>query len=219
MPRWVYDKAMITFRSQKGDASAIAIVVLVLAIVASLGFVAWNNYITAQRDATQPELTPIDKEKYQIDNESTGDTELYFGPTYSFEYPIKGWELSEEVGNSPDETFPRLKTPDWAQSGMGLDAGAEISVYHRTATQSLAELRGELAELDPRADEVPDVEVGGTPAMTYRMNYEGERYYTVVIHEGTQYDIVYNYANGSNAETYLNDYNLVLSTFAFADYE
>lgn len=201
-------------QSQKGDMMAVAIIVLVFLIVGTLGVVAWSNFISSQQDVSKPDMMPLDKSEEPA---LRADTLLYEGDAYSFEYPVKGWELTEEVGNAPGEVYPIIKTPDWAQSGMGLDAGADVSVYTRTATQTLDELREGLRTMDPQAVEVPNAEIGGVPALSFQMDYEGKRYLTIVIHEGLHYDIVYNYADDIEASTYVEAYDIVTSTFLFTN--
>ena len=211
-----YNSLMITHSSkQQGSAHVVIIIILVVAILGLLGYIIWNNYLAPKDDTTQQATTSQTEET----EDQPINNKLFKNGTYSFEYPTEGWRVEQFYYNdqNPDVYYAYVKTDDWEpEIGMGLKSGAEVLVHENTTTQTLAELKDEASKFaNGAAKNVTDTKVAGVNAFTYNMSYEGERYHTVFVKGGKSYDLIYQYPSNGSADTHMDGYKLMVSTFKF----
>lgn len=118
--------------------------------------------------------------------------------------------------NDQNKVTPVVKTSDWAQGGMAISAGAAVSIITNAATQSLSAMKQEVASFaNGAAKDLTDTKVDGVDAFSYKMSYEGERYYTVFVHGGQAYNIQYQYVHDTDSNAHADGYNTIVSTFTF----
>ena len=202
---------------QQGSAHVIVAGVLAAGLLGALGFIFWQNFVNKDEVVKQADTAKVAEEKPT--EEKKADTKQYNGDAYSFEYPADGW-LVVENRNDYDPTNPanpEVRTTDYSPSvGIGIDAGAKVSVYSHTHTygSSLEEDKQNTMRSLPSMENIKDTVVDGVPAYSYTSGYEGYRYITSVIRNGIYYQIVYQYA-GDDQSVHRDGYDTVVESFKF----
>jgi len=196
---------------QQGSAHLIIVVILVVALMGALGFIFWQNFV--KEDAPKPES----KSSRTIDDEmveAKPTTKTYTAKAFTFNYP-EDWVLEEVQWNSADPTdvTPEVRTTNYEPNvGMGLKSGAVVSVAENPTTSSPEEEKANLRQFN--ATEINDTVVDGAQAISYRLDYEGVRYKTLIYKGSTTYIVTYQYGT-VNPETYMQAYETVVKSFKF----
>jgi len=203
-------------RKQSGSAHVIIIVILVLALLGTLGFIFWQNFVASKDVAVKQSTTTITPD---ATSEASTIQNVYTNDTFSFSYPKSGWSVGEVQYGENAPLTPELKTSDYQQAGMGVDKGAIIFVSKSDTTTTLDKEYANLqtSSADFGIEELTKTTVGGNAVITYHSAYEGIRYHTLMVHEGELYDVVYMYEYNGNATTYMDTYSLVASSFKFKE--
>ncbi len=197
--------------SQKGSVFIVIIVILAAILIGTLGFIFWNSFLSPKQVVTEKNTTST-----QTEVTTPATVKTYETANYSFEYPLTGWQLTEEqYGPVADELVPVIKTANWAQTGMGLDAGGEVVVNVFRKDDTLSQMKKDLTEFanGTQVKDLTDIKVAGVDGFTYNSAYEGIRYHTVFLHKGFAYDIIYQYGINENADTYMSGYETIVSSF------
>lgn len=166
---------------QAGDAHALVIVGLVLALVTALGWIFWQNFIHKEPIKRDTDLVIMNKK-----NDSklvTKPKKLFEDNGLSISYPDKGWQVI-----SNDQNEKSLVSDDYKQAtGMGLDSGATITIHawNVNPPQSLKDPTGSL----PGISEVKQLKIAGYDGYTYKLAYEGLRYKATFQVNQTRYQI------------------------------
>ena len=128
---------------QQGSALVIVIIILVVGVIGALGYVFWSNYLAPKDETQQVNNAPTSSE----DETTNVAPNTYENETYSFQYPEEYWSVSEERDENINigRITPVIKTDNWEQTGMGLDAGAQVAIYTSEATRSLSQLKDDAA--------------------------------------------------------------------------
>jgi cytoskeletal protein RodZ len=200
--------------SETGSVHIVIVIVLVVVVLGVVGYVYWTKF------ATQPAKTEdaVSKQTTASKQESSKptSTESYEMESYSFGYPAEGWRVSEQRYNG-DEGEPTavVRTSNYAQTRMGLDAGAEVAINVTHTNETLAVMKKAVTDFAGGAQykDLKDTKVAGVDAFTYNSAYEGTRYHTVFVYKGWAYDIIYQYGAGEKAETYMHGYETIVSNF------
>lgn len=196
---------------QQGSAHVVIVVILVVALLSALGFIFWQNFV--KQDDPKPESKssqPVNDEPV----EGKPATKTYTAKAYTFDYP-EDWVLEEMRWNSADPTdiTPEVRTSNYEPNvGMGLKSGAYVSVAENPTTSSPEEEKANLRQFN--ATEIKDVTVDGAPAISYRLDYEGIRYKTLIYNGSTTYIVTYQYGT-TNPETYMQAYETAVRSFKF----
>ena len=205
----------VGYKTKRGDAHAIIIIVLVVVIIGLLGFVIWQNYLAPKDDEGKKDAAASKTDSAsKSDPVEKKETKTYDGLVVSFEYPVSGWRVDEVSYGEDTQRTPELKTEDYVQFGMGIKSGAIITVHvenRKTTTDD--EYRKVYAEVyNQNADEPKVAKVNGTPVITYNSGYEGMRYHSIFVQNGKVVDVVYRYHDDGQASEYMNVYDAVVSS-------
>jgi len=150
------------FQKQSGSAHVIVIVILILALLGTLGFIFWQNFIND--DSSKAVTRPVNTSGSQEVDVKEAENKVYDDSELTFEYPATGWNLVDTSG--PDD-IARLETDNYTPSiGMGLDAGASLLLY-RTNQQEVPSF--------PGVKDVEEINVDGNKGFKYSVEYEGYR--------------------------------------------
>lgn len=203
-----------SLRHQSGSAHIVILIILVAAIIGSLGFVFWQNFL-------QPTITPQVATNAQKEEELSPEgikNKFYSNTEYSFKYPKVGWRVEETVADSNIIT-PTVYSDNYAQRGMGLDAGAAVGVYATSTTKTFDEEYVAIKESEETfgLKDIKKITINGEEAFSYNSEFEGPRYHTVFIKNGMRYDIVYQYAYTDDPSIHMDAYELIVSSFSFAE--
>lgn len=205
-------------RSKAGSAHVAAIAILAVALLGALGFIFWQNFIQPK---VAPEVASTTQPAGEAPSLQSSAGRSYSNAEYSFSYPNEGWVVKEveDLTSSSDLTTPTVYSNDYAQQGMGLDAGALVGVYASSTGNTLEE---EYDSIKASQDtfglkDIKKATINAQPAITYNSEYEGPRYHTVFIKNGKMYDIVYQYAYQQSADIHMDTYELITSSFRFTE--
>lgn len=206
-----------SLRHQSGSAHIVIVIMLVAAILGALGFIFWQNFL-------QPKATPEVESSIQTEEKPSPSIikdGYYSNSEYSFSYPKEDWTVKETEDTLTDIGIitPTVYSADYAQQGMGLDAGALVAVYASSTTKTLDEEYANIKESEARfgLKDIKKTTINGEAAITYNSEYEGPRYHTVFVKNGKMYDIVYEYAYMKSASIHMDTYELITSSFKFVE--
>jgi amino acid transporter len=196
-------------RQQGSTAHIIIAIVLVVLLLGALGFIFWQNFIN-NPNPSQTEST-TDVETGNDDQPNTYET-----AEYSFTHP-ESWTLVEETNVVDSSTYPSVQTADYAQTGMGLDAGAMVSVFISTTFghETVDEYAEEMQKL-PSVSDVHEITIDGIDAYQGRTDYEGLRWWTIAMKNGKVYNIQYDFAEGKEG-VYRSGYDMIVESFRFTN--
>lgn len=207
---------MANSQKQISTAYMVVMIVLFLMLLGALGFIFWQNVI-ASKD------TPVAERKVETGSDVTDDANgvqiVYTNDDLSFRYPASGWTVEAiQYGENAPPTL-ELKSPDYKQTGMGVDKGAIISVVVNEKATTLDKEYAALRDSSSNFgfEELMETTIGGQAAITYHSAYEGPRYHTVFVHEGKAYDVIYIYEANGDASTYMDAYTLITSSLKFKE--
>lgn len=195
-------------QTQTGSAHSIIIIILVLALLGTLGFIFWQNFVQTPMATTT------------VADDTKSKQKEYSNSLLSFNYPTSGWTVDETQYGENGPVTPELKSSDYQASiGMGVDKGAIIFVSVNVKATTIDEEY--VAIQSPSSgfyvEEALKVNLGGKEAITYHSAYEGTRYHTIFVHGGKVYDVIYMYEDNGDASTYMDTYNLVTSSLKFKE--
>lgn len=205
-------------KAQKGSVHIIIVIVLVVALLGALGYIAWQNFSKEDTHQATAQMTETTKD---ADKNSTAKPDeqpaqsTYKNGAYTFNYLTDGWTLDEERFGDSAPLTPQLKTADYEQAAMGVDKGAIITVYAYDETTTIDKKYAEVSSKSSgyAAEDVQKKTLNGVQAVSYHSAYEGIRYHTVFVGNNKVYDVVYMYESGGNASTHMDAYDHVTASF------
>lgn len=205
-------------QSQKGSAHVIIIVILVVALLCTLGFVFWQNFIKKDEPAKQADTTKTET-KEEEKAEVAKNTKTYDRDGYSFEYPNQGWKL-EEKNDYYEATgvtmhYLELQSDGYAPAvGMGIDSGAKVNIYTNELTiyKTVEEQKRNILNSDSSITNMKDITINGLKGYSYESDYEGKRSVAVTVKNDVLYQITYQAAINQE-DTYRNAFDMVVNSF------
>jgi hypothetical protein len=197
---------------QTGSAHAIIIVILVIALLGTLGFVFWQNFMVENK-TINPTITSEDKSAEKTNDEKEVDnTKLYNSETYSFSYPDKGWILKD--ANEEQQTSPSISTEKFTSEPFRIISGAAVYVHSFPFTSTF-EQRVKDDEFSANVfSDISKTKVDGIDADSYTLRYEGVYYITEFVKDNRTYQIRFQVADGEKAQ-YEDVYKLFVTSFKF----
>ena len=210
----------VLYKTKRGDAHAVIIIALVVAIIGLLGFVIWQNYL-APKDDKKQETETVEQEKKQekpVEKTPEETTKTYDGEHYSFAYPKSGWTIQESDYNNENGVRIRevnVQSDDYRQFGMAIESGAIITVSIGAGASSRDSLYATHQRFAEQMDmrDLQKTTKAGMPAVTYHSGYEGMRYHTEFVKDGLIYDIIYRYHDDGLPEQYMDTYDAIIDSF------
>lgn len=192
----------------------VLVIVIIVIILGGVGYFAWTK-LAPSKSATNTQTTEVAVDPATQVPPAAADTKTYSNSTYSFDYLATGWTTSEVKYGTTNPATTVVRTSDYKQTGMGLDNGAEVAVNVTPTTKTLSQLKQDVINFGDgtQSQNVLDIKIGGKDAFSYYSAYEGIRYHTVIVNNGSSYDIVYQYGTKLDVNKYKNGYDVITSTF------
>lgn len=157
--------------SQKGSAHVIIIVVLIVALVGTLGFIFWQNFIdkkpSVSSDGNKSQTSVDISDKTDPDLES----QLYEDQTLSFKYP-QDWTVTDEVKD---------EFPFWTLRSKDSSIEVTVSAYGDNSEQTYQQKVDQLKNTDG-VSEVKEAQLAGKNGVTYLDSRDTRYHYNARIY-------------------------------------
>jgi len=204
-------------KSQKhsGAAHLIIVIVLVLGLVGSLGYIVWDKVINKEQDSSY--IVQVDEDSSNdiqgsnnlvsnndVEKEKTSLNNEYSGNFYSFEYPKTGWSLKED--NSKQSVT--ILTSDYKDGPMGVESGSSIDI-------------GQLSFYDSAEQMISSYTAKGMISKLENITVDGQKAYKFACYEFCSYKTIFDKADLSyeiqfsdRTDDSMPVYELVLNTLS-----
>jgi Tfp pilus assembly protein PilE len=196
-------------------------IIVIIAVVAVLGFVGWRVYESSQTK-TQPAENQPNTEQATQPAEETHIVYKNKEAGYEFAYP-KTWKTSDEAakmyGSASTKYSTTLESPDLTTSNDGIGyhlvTGAQIYATVEPTEFTTAEAYYNRNSFLPRAaKDKKETTLDGVAALNYRWSWEStNRFQTVAIKDGKAYTVTLDYANEAALNAYKADFESVVASF------
>jgi hypothetical protein len=186
---------------QTGSTYIVIVIILAIALIATLGFIFWQNFINKEPVTQQADSEAISEEQepaVEKENKTFTNAEL------SFEYPDSGWEMRDL--QNQDEIVRMISNNYKPNEGMGLESGAVLDISH-TNQQEVPNF--------PGVKDVQEVQIDGNKGYKYVLEYEGYRlkaFFTVIAPNGEKNYAITMETAGNASDDQVKAFELVLNT-------
>ncbi len=218
---------MIKYKQQYGFAHLLIIIILSVALLGTLGFVYYQNFIQKKvSDNTKIETVNIPKTDTNVTTDKTDDSSKYSSYSdeyFLFSYPKTGWsaKLVQETIDTNQLFRTTIATTDYEDIPASIDRmygdtaqGAIITISKNQFPEWTDSLDEKIAkeESNKMIKDISKITVDGQPAYSFTFAYEGPIFLETSFKKNDNYYYVkYNYVNGQK-DKYISTYELILNT-------